>query len=408
MRLAAGLVAAHAVVVLSAFARPAAAQGDVELYGQWAATVLGGGDSGADAPWVYPVAALLPMVVAGLVAPGGPGFVVAWVLLVVVLDAVAVVVLSRHGAVGQRAAWWWVAAIAATGPAWVFRLDGVVAPLVVLALVRTTSRPALAGAVVGVAAWVKVWPGALVVVTVLALRGRRLVQHLAGALAAGLAGLAAAVVLAPTFPTWGFLTTQFDRPLQVEAVAATPLLWARSAGQGPAVRYDDRLSVFVLDGAAADTVAAGCAVVMPVALAGACLLLRARLRGADVGEVVTAGALLLAAVLVVTNKVGSAQFVTWLVPPVAVALATGRPGWRAPAVLVLGAAAATHLVFPLTYGGLVDGAVLPTLLQTTRSLLLVATLAWAVRQVHRAGRPDVLSPPSRRRQRVGSTAPGPA
>ena len=51
----------------------------------------------------------------------------------------------------------------ALGPIFVGRLDGVVAPLILVALVVATTRPRLAVAVATAGAWIKIAPGAVVV-----------------------------------------------------------------------------------------------------------------------------------------------------------------------------------------------------------------------------------------------------
>ena len=53
-------------------------------------------------------------------------------------------------------------------------------------------------------------------------------------------------------------------------------------------------------------------------------------------ELLVRGAMLLTLAMLVFNKVGSPQYMGWLAPPVAVALALRLPGWRTTAWLVAG------------------------------------------------------------------------
>ena len=60
----------------------------------------------------------------------------------------------------------------------------------------------------------------------------------------------------------------------------------------------------------------------------------------------------LTAALIVFNKVGSPQFMTWLVAPIVLGLVLDRRRWRSVAVFALVVAALTQSVYPLTYDGL--------------------------------------------------------
>jgi hypothetical protein len=102
----------------------------------------------------------------------------------------------------------------------------------------------------------------------------------------------------------------------------------------------------------------------------------------------------MAVLLIVTNKVGSPQFIGWLAGPVAVGLA--RPGadglrpWRWTAGLVLVIGALTQIVFPMTYSAITAGMVGPSLVLVARNVLLVVLLVVVARarlRMSRTGRP---------------------
>ena len=77
----------------------------------------------------------------------------------------------------RDAGWWWTAFLLLLGPVAIGRLDAVVAPLVMLALVaaRGPGRTALAAVLLTAGAWIKVAPGALLVP--LAAASRRPAAH---------------------------------------------------------------------------------------------------------------------------------------------------------------------------------------------------------------------------------------
>ena len=94
--------------------------------------------------------------------------------------------------------------------------------------------------------------------------------------------------------------------------------------------------------------------------------------------------------LIVFNKVGSPQFVAWIGPPVAVAIALAGPGarsvWSAPALAVLGTAGLTQLLYPVAYDEFMVGEPWIVLVAAVRNLALVVLLVGAVVQLVRLGR----------------------
>ena len=80
--------------------------------------------------------------------------------------------------------------------------------------------------------------------------------------------------------------------------------------------------------------------------------------------------------LLATAKVYSIQYVVWIVP--LVALLEGRKFWLAAATVAL-----TIPIHPLLYEGLVNQEPLPILVLNLRNALLLALLAWMLRDVAR-------------------------
>ena len=100
--------------------------GDVDVvYRTWMQQGVGGGDwVGVDRPWVYPLLAAVPMLLARLGGDSGYGAV--WLVLVSLLNAGAFVVLvARRRAGSVVAAWWWLAFLVALGPIALGRIDAV-------------------------------------------------------------------------------------------------------------------------------------------------------------------------------------------------------------------------------------------------------------------------------------------
>ncbi|WP_370524284.1 hypothetical protein [Cellulomonas sp. APG4] len=388
-RLWAGFLLAHVWLAwLGVVVVPSAAFHDVDLYRWWSYLALEQGTWPVlHEPWVYPAGALLP-VLAPTLATGGAAasstvaYAVGWCVLVTALDVVALRLLLARMPGAVRGGWWWTAFLVLLGPVAMGRLDGVVAPLVLSALVLAGSRPAVASALLTLGAWVKVAPGALLLPLVAAARRpwRTVVAPAAAvcAVVVGAVGLGAAATGGTVAHLASFLTTQGGRGLQVESVGATGWVLASLQRDDVVVALDEELVTYQVHGPGTQAAADVLDVLLPVGVAVlAVLLLVARRRGAAVTALVP-GAFALTAVLVVANKVGSPQLLAWFAGP-AVLTVAARGLWAAagPALLLV-AAAATQLVFPWGYLALLGGD--PTLVAvlTVRNVLLVGVLVTAV------------------------------
>ena len=340
----------------------------------------GGALVGIDTAWVYPIGALLPMGLAYVFGPDSYG--VTWLAIVTLLDGIAIAVLLRHR---PAAAWWWIAFLATLGPVAVGRIDAVSAPLAILGVAWLTRRPVLASAVLAMAAWMKVWPVAILLAAVLALRGRARV--VIGACACTILVLGAALLAGSGANVFSFLFEQTNRGLQVEAPVSTYWLWDSVLRTGWSRIYLDRvINTFEVAGPGSHLVAELMTPLLILAVLGMCGLgLRAVRSGAESIDLLPPLALGLVLTLIVTNKVGSPQFAVWLAAPFILWMLQGAAAFRGPGVALLGIAALTQAVYPWLYSGLLAAHPLVAALLTLRNIAYIALLAWCVREIWKAG-----------------------
>ncbi len=382
----AGFVLAHLWLGMLALYAPGQPLGDVtSVYRYWIVdyAFAGHGWVGIDTVWVYPIVAILPMIAA---AAFGPDFYAStWLSLVMAIDAIAfAVVVARGRRLGAPATgWWWIGFLVALGPVAVGRIDAITVPVALVGMLLLLTRPALAGALLAVAAWIKVWPAALVAAAVLALRDR--LRVLLAAVAVSLVVLIVALSLGSGANVLSFVSQQTGRGLQIEAVIATPWMWDATLGAGHSrVYYDTSILTFQLQGPGVPTAAALATPLLALsALALLALGALAMRRGRDAGEVLPPLVLALTVALILFNKVGSPQFATWLAVPVVFGLLAHAAGlassFRVPAVLGLVIAGLTQAVYPYLYHELLG---VPNLVMvmvlTARNVLYLALFAWAV------------------------------
>ncbi len=357
------------------------ALGDLPLYRSWAFAGLGLGEwEGISLQWVYPIGALVPIVAAALAGP--LLYQLLWFLMTTALNALSIVVLTKDGKANSfRAAWWWMLFLLLMSPVALLRLEGITAPLVVIGLTLVARRPVVASFLLSAAAWIKVWPAAVVLALVTAERRRWTI--LCGGIALTLAIVVTVYAFGGIRFIDGFIAMQSDRGLQLEAPISSLWLWMADLGvPGAYIWVNTSINAEEVTGPG-DSIAAG---VMDIAMLGVVLAILAlmiwilRTRRQDAGLFLV-GSLALVTALVVFNKVGSPQYMLWIAPVVVVGLRFDWRGWRTPAVLLMVIAALTTIVFPILYIPLTEGDMGVAALLTARNGLLVAVLVWAVAQL---------------------------
>ncbi|MEO6500339.1 MAG: glycosyltransferase family 87 protein [Jatrophihabitantaceae bacterium] len=314
-------------------------------------------------------------------------FIILFALSMLAVDAVFTGFLWRGD--GRRRGdatnlWLWF--VPAIGPLAYFRFDLVPAVLAGGAVLAAIRRPAVAGALTAFGAALKLWP-VVMLPTFLIRRGDRrrvLVGFFSTAVLIG--GLA--VALGGIERTLSPLRWQSARGLQIESIAATPLMLARMID--PVGTWDVRISpykAFEIFGPGVHLVGQLTSV---LTVLGGLLLVTLwwRAHSAASPSAETLGWIFLATTLIVTvtNKTLSPQYLLWLGGPAAALAvrAPADPAVRTFARVLLVTAVATQLVFPIGYNALLkthSNMWLVTLDLALRNVLLVWLTWYAVRQV---------------------------
>jgi hypothetical protein len=379
----------HIVVAVLGFVWPNQPMGDVtNVYDPWSTWAIEGrAIVGITESWVYPQLALVPLVLAqglALIA----GYEVAWAILATLGDALAFALLVGAGrSAGRRAAaWFWLAFIVLLGPVGMYRLDAITVPLALAGCLWLLGRPWLGSILLAVATWIKVWPAALLAAAVIALRRRLAV--VGGAVVVSVLALVVVVAAGGGAHAFGFITDQTDRGLQLEAPVSAWYVWGAVLGvPGSFIYYDQDLLTYQVAGPGVDAVIAVMTPLLVVAvLAVAMLGVYRAWRGAGFAWLFPSLALALVLALILFNKVGSPQYMTWLIPPLAVGLVIDRRRWGGPAALGLVIALVTHAVYPLMYGELLGAQPFAAALLTARNALVAVLLVWAVVRLARLPR----------------------
>ena len=308
------------------------------------------------------------------------GYLVAFVIFMLVLDALLTYALWR--ATGRRhntAIDFWLIFVPLIGPLSYLRFDMLPAVLAGGALLAARRKPWVTGALTGLGAAVKLWPALLIGAFLSYRADRRPVGIAFVVVGFGLA------LISLIFGGWSRLisplTWQSGRGLQIESIWATPLMLAR------ALRPDDwtvdmsRYQAYEIfgPGVAAWITISNAATLLGLALI---ILLTVRAFRHDGSTPVAIGFVIVAivAIMTITNKTLSPQYLLWLGGPMA-GLLVLRPGATpeersainrtAGQLLIL--ALLTQLVYPLFYDSLLGG--------HGRTMIIISTIVTAIRNL---------------------------
>ena len=402
-RLWLAFIAAHVWLIWLGMMVVPGALGDLfGVYRFWVDTALGGGPLvGITTPWVYPPLALVPMFVPAIV--GSNGYVLAWLVMVTIGDLIAFFYLIRgftRPAPRALAAWWWTGALVALGPVALGRLDSVVTPLAIWALLFVLTRPRLAGVLMAFGAWIKVWPGAILIAAILVAQRRW--RILVAFVVTSAVVLGAALAAGAGTNALSFIGYQNSRGLQIESPSATWFMWLAGSGTGSAqVYFDNDMLTYQVTGPGSTLVASTMTWLMVVAVLATVALtaLGARRDVAPV-RLLPAATLALVMALIAFNKVGSPQYFVWLVPPIVAGLIIDRRRFSPIAAVALVATLLTQVIYPWIYVDIIEVRVGGLLLLTVRNALELVLFAWALVLVVRPrSRADVRAGIQRRHSR---------
>jgi hypothetical protein len=260
--------------------------------------------------------------------------------------------------------------------------------LAIVGALVAARRPGVAGVVLAIATWIKVWPAAIVLAAIITLRER--LRIVAAVLGVSAVILVASLLIGSGANVLSFITQQTGRGLQIEAPVSTLWLWRIIAGEPNTFIYYDRdILTYQVRGDGVDVAAMLMTPLLAVVIGIiAWLGIRATRRGAEPGDLFAPLVLTLVTALIAFNKVGSPQFVSWLAVPIIVGIVASTaglgPSFRVPATLALVIAALTQIVYPYLYSWLLVANPVMVSVLTIRNALYFVLLAWAIVAVARA------------------------
>ena len=308
------------------------------------------------------------------------GYLAGFLVFMLALDAVFTYALYRSaGRRHDRAVDFWVLFPPLVGALGYLRFDMLPAVLAGGALLAARTRPWVTGALTGLGAAIKLWP-ALLIPSFLAHKPDRRPAGIAFVVV-GFGLAAVSLVAGGMTRLFSPLTWQSDRGLQIEAIWSIPLMAARALRPDAWVVRISRYQAYEIFGPGVELWVGVSNVATVIGLAVlAVLFVRAFRAGGGTPVAVAFLVLTTIAVMIVTNKTLSPQYLLWLGGPGAALLLlrhratpAERPAIRHTAYALLALALLTHLVYPTLYNGLLG--------RTGSAMLVIATIVTAVRNL---------------------------
>lgn len=383
--LSVAVIATYAFLIYSGLNGVGTPMGDLNFaYQQWMNSNV---SLGLNADWVYPWVALLPLWLANAFAPGA--LIWPWLIGSCLITLAIAVTIAIRGSSSRAflAMYFWLASLLVLGPVSISRLDTLSVSLAIVAVFLLSRGSEVSASIwFSVAAWIKVWPVAALSALVAASNRRSSLIVVIAATNAAI--LLVGFVLGGDASVLSFLTGQTGRGIQIESPIAGFWLWPAVFGdQSFGIQYNYSMMTFEVSGPNIQIFASLMSLVqigaLGITFALGLFALRKGAKSTDVFFwVLFTGTL----DLIVFNKVGSPQYLTWLVVPIVYGILVGveRIQWVAVGVLVT--SALTWLIYPVLYSGLVQSGFGETLALTIRNVLLLIGLVYANLRLQKLGK----------------------
>jgi hypothetical protein len=308
------------------------------------------------------------------------GYLVAFICFMLALDALFTYALWRSA--GRRhdtAIDFWLIFVLLIGPLSYLRFDMLPAVLAGGALLAARRKPWVTGALTGLGAAIKLWP-ALLIGAFMSYRADRRPAGIAFVVV-GFALALISLILGGWSRLISPLTWQSDRGLQIESIWATPLMLARAVRPDYWIVEMSPYQAYEIFGPAADAwvMISNIATLVGLALI---VLITIRAFRYDGSTPVAIGFVIVSivAIMTITNKTLSPQYLLWLGGPMA-ALLVLRPRAIRDELLAINRMAGqlltlallTQLVYPLLYDSYLG--------RQGHGMIIIATIVTAIRNL---------------------------
>lgn len=277
------------------------------IYDRFFTETLAGDIYGVNTEWIYPVAAQIPILIAGFMGLILGSFLSGWLLLVSALNFFTVYVTVKHFSLTHKQLAVSLIFIIPLTSIFYYRLDFIAICLTIIAVTIHSRNKTLAYIILTVAVFIKIWP--LAFIAVLWLMSSSKVKDITIVIVSTLTILTPSIIFGGLGTAFSFIIRQDGRGIQAESLFAIPLLLQG----GGAARNIESLS-FEVEGAGSGLMSTLSTVILVITLLTVLTLGFTKYwkKPALPNEAYLLGNVIII-VFILFNKVGSTQFVAWLI-----------------------------------------------------------------------------------------------
>lgn len=326
---------------------------------------LNGEVLGVNADWIYPAAAQIPIFLAGMIGKIFGSYILGWTMLVAILNFIVVLLMSKKYDISHFQMGYFSILLIVTSSIFYYRLDIIAIFLSLIALMIYDKKRNLSYLLLTVGTLIKIWP--IAIIFGIWLMSKTKVMDAAKVAFYATLLMAPALILGGFETAFHFISKQGGRGVQMESIFALPsFLSGREAFYNKdTITYEvpiagfeflSNLSTFLLIGT-----------LISVVLVGIVSFWKK--------PATKEQALILASMIIVSfvifNKVGSAQFVGWviLVLFILIILIKDKLG-KTYAILGLISISASGLLVPYFYSDLITGGLLAVTILSVKHVSL--------------------------------------
>jgi len=341
---------------------------------------------GINHPWVYPVIALVP-IYAAWVLGHVHHFVTGWYIVEVAFQILAISIFMKFGRAIERLqlVFWYCVFMLLLGPVSVSRLESFAVPIALITLGQLLDGKS--GVVLStINSWIKVWPAVFIAGVITA--GKDRVRQLVWAVSISVGLVLAALVLGGNLgDIFSFVTDQSNRNTQVESIFALPSLWYGAFSHTQPVVYNQVMLTLEVTGKYSHLGKLLSAPLLAISIGGAiCLGWLAAKKFANTLQLTALLTINFALALIAFNKVGSPQYIDWLIVPVLFAMAVALKHSKIYLSVMLIVCALTNIIYPQIYGRILTEQPDGLTVLTIRNLLVLGLWAATTWQLYRLTR----------------------
>ena len=352
--------------------------GDVFLYKTWANEVVGNNYIyGVNTSWVYPYFALIPILTAKAISSFGVLYSYSWVLMIFILDLFALICFNNSfkDFKIKPYVYFGLSTVMLFG-LYLGRLDAFAIALTIIGISLFKKHPTISIIILSIGLWIKIWPVAFIIAFFFI--DNKKIKFAAKVVAVNFIILFLPFLFGGSWSNiLGFLTSQKERGVQLESMFGIPWL----AGLGKTY-FDDKLLTwqFVGEGVAFSSQLSNYLLIFCVAITLVIGLIFGRKNHGNFTFAIMLGSILLM-LLIIFNKVGSAQYAGWIIIPVMFFAQIDYKKFKPIIWSGLTAILATGLATPVLYDRIISQDLLGITIIVIKYLAMIVTTFFMIKYI---------------------------